>query len=765
MNTQSLVNRIESQNLPQWNAGAPGYIGMESGGHGGDTPRGSLHLAMAFRRYWWIVLLIWAVIAVPLMLVIFEKVKPKYQPVGLVNVAPTQTSLVNNTDTVTPFYTEYLHTQADLMKSPIVLQRATEDPRLKNFAWFRELPDQVGYLQDHLEVSAGGYGGSQNINVSMTHEDAEAATAIVDAVIDAYFFMREDFEVKSTDKNLKILRDLQAQTKKSLDDNQLRLTHLLDDAGGAWSDEDRKVLGEVVSAAKQNIASLQAERLKLQAQLDALTAREAPKEKDFKASINTDADPQIDQWMKQVITLRMKDADLAAHNAVPTHRERVSIREQLATLEPKIEARREEIRDTAWKAQLAGFTLDRDKQIKDMNSMMTALDAQTQSLTKHVNEQEELARTLGNKSQPIGSLREQIVDEKDALKRYTDRIEELENQNRAPGRVTKIGNTVQPKSPKVDARPKFAAAANGAGLLLGLSVMLVLMKLRNRIEHPDDLPEAYQPLVVGTVSNAGASIRGLHGRMNRKILGEEMRLLHANLLPPGRSSRKIMMVTSPTPSNGKTSISSQLAVSLAKSGLDVLLIDADLRKRDLSTMYDVGFRAGLAELLQGRPPELIRPIELLPNLRLMGAGARLDRNPVELFQKREFHESLGLLQEKFDVIIVDTPPALVVADARLIARSCDEVLCVVRMQVSSPKEVNQTLDALSRITGRTPKIIINGVAHRQSYYKYKFTYASDGADDTIDAVDNTGTTPTTTIEAEVAEVAADVGVIDPNEKS
>jgi capsular exopolysaccharide synthesis family protein len=762
MNTQSLVNRIESQNLPQWNAGAPGYIGMESGGHGGETPRGSLHLGMAFRRYWWIVLICWAVIGIPATILIFEKVKPKYQPVGAVNVAPTVPNVVVGQEIVTPFYTEYLHTQADLMKSPIVLQRATEDPRLKNFAWFRELPDQVGYLQDHVEVTAGGYGGSQNINVTMTHEDAEAATAIVDSVIDAYFFMREDFEVKNTDKNLKILRDLQSQTKKSLNDNQLSLNRLLDDAGGAWSDEDRKVLGEVVSTAKQSIAALQAERLKIQSQLDALTTREGPKEEDVKASVNTDIDPQIDQWMKQAIALRLKDADLAAHNAVPTHRERVSIRDELATLEPKIEARRKEIRDNAWKAQLANFTLDRDKQVKDMNSTIAAMDAQIASLTKHVTEQEDLARTLGNKSQPIGSLREQITDEKDALKRYTDRIEELENQNRAPGRVTKVGNTVQPKSPKVDGRPKYAAAANGAGLLLGLGVMLVLMKLRNRIEHPDDLPEAYQPLVVGTVSHAGASVRGLHGRMNRKILGEEMRLLHANLLPPGRSSRKIMMVTSPTPSNGKTSISSQLAVSLAKSGLDVLLIDADLRKRDLSTMYDVGFRPGLAELLQGRPPELIRPIELLPNLRLMGAGARLDRNPVELFQKREFHESLGLLQEKFDVIIVDTPPALVVADARLIARSCDEVLCVVRMQVSSPKEVNQTLDALSRITGRTPKIIINGVAHRQSYYKYKFTYASDGADDTVD---NTGTTPTTTVEAETAEVAADVGVIDPGEKS
>ncbi len=196
-----------------------------------------------------------------------------------------------------------------------------------------------------------------------------------------------------------------------------------------------------------------------------------------------------------------------------------------------------------------------------------------------------------------------------------------------------------------------------------------------------------------------------------------------------------MMVTSPTPSNGKTSIASQLALSLAKSGLDVLLIDADLRKRDLSTMFDVGFRPGLADLLQGNPPELIRPVELLPNLRLMGAGSRLERNPVELFQRKHFHESLALLQEKFDCMVVDTPPTLVVADARLIAASCDEVLCVVRAQVSSPKEVDQTIEALTRITGKAPKIIVNGVAHRQSYYKYKYSYTTEVAEETETVAD------------------------------
>jgi capsular exopolysaccharide synthesis family protein len=281
-------------------------------------------------------------------------------------------------------------------------------------------------------------------------------------------------------------------------------------------------------------------------------------------------------------------------------------------------------------------------------------------------------------------------------------------------------------TPKVDKRARMAGAGVGAGLMLAVGTLLVIAKLRNRISDPEDLPDHMQQLVVGTVSNA-ALARGSHNAMRRKILSEEMRLVHANLLPPGKHERRIIMVTSPTPGNGKTSISSHLALSLAKSGLEVLLIDADMRKRDLSVMFDtgLGFRPGLAELLQGGTPELIKPVELLPNFKVMGAGGKLERNPAELFQRQHLREILDRLSEKYDVIIVDTPPTLVVADARLIARSCDEVICVVRAEVSSQKEINQTLDALSRVRGEMPKVIVNGVEHRSSYYKHKFAY-TDG---------------------------------------
>jgi capsular exopolysaccharide synthesis family protein len=741
MNTTSLVSRIDTNALPQWGAASPGYIAMNSGGGSGAgndaaQNRAGSQFRMVFRRYWWIAALAWAIIAIPATIIIFKIVKPEYLAVGYVNVAPVVVNPVSGSEATNPFYTEYLRTQAELMKNPFVLQRAAEDVRLRSYPWFRQLSDQVGYLADHVEVSPGG--ATQNISVMMTHPDAAAATAIVDSVIDAYFRTQGELDDQNMAKSLNLLKQLQATTDKSLKDAQDKLARLTSDGNMVWSEQDQKVLVDVISNAKETLGKLEGDQLNLQSQLDDLKIRKIPNQALYMAAVPTDTDPQIVQWVQEQIRTQVADNVLASKHATLEHPDRIEFRKQLKVLDGKIADRRKQIQQQAWDAYSANFSLDQAKKVNDLSADLAAVNQQIASLQKRIDSQEASAKDLGAKSQPILALKEQITDSKEALKRYNDRIEEIENLNRAPGRVTALGPTVQPKTPKVDKRKNYIATANGLGLMLGLGVLVLMMKLRDKIDNAEDLRDMYQPLIVGTVSHAGISARGMPGRIGRKILGEEMRLLHANLLPPGRGERRVMMITSPTPSNGKTSIASQLALSLAKSGLEVLLIDADLRKRDLSTMFDVGFRPGLADLLQGITPELIRPVELLPNLRLMGAGSRLERNPVELFQRQHFHESLALLHDHFDCIVVDTPPTLVVADARLIAQSCDEILCVVRAQVSSPKEVDQTIDALTRITGKSPKIIVNGVTHRQSYYKYKFAYTDGVAEEQTVTADAMG---------------------------
>jgi capsular exopolysaccharide synthesis family protein len=705
---------------------------------GQDAARQASRLSTAFRRYWWVPVLIWALIGIPATVAIYKSIQPQFVASGTIEVQPYRVDLFSGNEKVTPFYIEYLRTQADLMKDSGVLQMAAKKSQVMQFAWFRELPDQVGYLQKNVVVET--VPATQNIRISVTHNDANAAKAIVAAVMDAYMEDNKERQDKANRESLKQLTDLRDAQKTALEGEPLPdgrpgvgglqgdLKKLLKEKDSSWSDDARKVAADVLTASKTFLQELEKNKFAVVAQLQALKEKKPPEQQLFMDSVATDNDPKIQMWNKQLIDAAQQDSVLETKfKATPRHPERAALKRQMESLNGQIAARRKEMHENAWKTYTAETTLKDQIKQETLESDLAAVNKQIETLTARIETTEVAARDLGDKSQMIASLREQIAEAKEELKRYNMRVEEIERQNSPLGKLEPHPPGL-PLTPTVDKRPKLALAANGMGFLIGMGVLVLLMKLRDKIDFAEDLPNTFQPLVVGTVSHAGSAARGIEGRMSKKILGEEMRLLHANLLPPGPMQRRIMMITSPTPSNGKTSIASQLALSLAKSGLEVLLIDADLRKRDLSTMFDVGFRPGLADLLQGRTPELIRPVELLPNLRLMGAGTKLDRNPVELFQRRHFHENLNMLQEKFDCIVVDTPPTLIVADSRLIARSADEVLCVVRAQVTSPKEINQTIDALQRITGKTPKIILNGVAHKQNYYKYKYSYTSDAED-------------------------------------
>lgn len=724
MNNAALVSRPDPSKLPQWSPASPGYLGLENG-----QPRNvqAVKFASAAKKYWWLVLLCWALVGVPISIWVYQAVKPQFTAVGTINVAPTTPNVVTGQEAATAFYSEFVRTQAELIRSPFVLQQAARDVRLTRHEHFRSQADQEGYLAKSIDASP--VASAQTINVVMTHEQPAFAKDVVDSVIDAYLGQRKALDDFGSLESLRILRGLRDTTIKSLEGLQNNLNTLTADGSNVWSDEARKIIADTGGALRVTLAKLEVDRAQLAATLDNLKNRPNAEEGKFRATVNPDVDGQIEKWSAERIRLQMQDNVLESKRATPNHPDRIEIRAQLKTLDGKIAARKKELQDNAWAFYQANADLDKSRRITDASADLKALEQQIAAMRTRLEESDRQARDLGNKMQPILNLREQIADAKEALKRYNDRIEVIENQNQAQGRVTALGPTVEPKTPSVDKRPRYALAANAAGIMVGLLALFLLATLNNRIATSEDLPEPMQPLVVGTVSNSGGtSTSGAH-KIRRKILGEEMRLVHANLLPPGSHVRRIMMVTSPTPGNGKTSIADQLATSLAKSGMEVLLIDGDLRKRDLSTRFDVGFRPGLTELLQGKQPELIQPLELLPNLRLMGAGGRFDRNPVELFQRKHIRECLDQLKDKFDCIVIDTPPTLVVADARLMASSCDEILCVVRANMTSQKDIQQTIEALTRMTGKTPKIIMNGVEHHHSYYKYKFAYTTPGERD------------------------------------
>ncbi|MBQ8360293.1 MAG: CpsD/CapB family tyrosine-protein kinase [Oscillospiraceae bacterium] len=183
---------------------------------------------------------------------------------------------------------------------------------------------------------------------------------------------------------------------------------------------------------------------------------------------------------------------------------------------------------------------------------------------------------------------------------------------------------------------------------------------------------------------------------------------------------KKLCVTSGAAGEGKSITLVNLAISIAEAGDKVLLIDADLRRPALARLLVEKATPGLSEVLAGMEDwdESIRK-NMYPNLDILFSG-ETPPNPSELLGSERMQKLIDTMSQRYDYILVDTPPVNVVSDACIVANLLDGVLMLVRKDRSRKDDIKRAVDSL-RLTGAKPLgFVLNGVAleHGRSYGYY-----------------------------------------------
>jgi capsular exopolysaccharide synthesis family protein len=186
---------------------------------------------------------------------------------------------------------------------------------------------------------------------------------------------------------------------------------------------------------------------------------------------------------------------------------------------------------------------------------------------------------------------------------------------------------------------------------------------------------------------------------------------------------KAIVVTSPSPGDGKSTVASNLAIALAQADQRVLLVDADLRKPTQHLIFEASPARGLGSVLSDRRPveEAIIP-GVLDSLDLLPCGP-LPSNPVELLNNGFFAEVLDKLRERYDRIIIDSPPVMPVADARVIAALGDATILVLRAERSTRRIGLAARNELWRVRASRIGVVVNGVpVRKQGHYGGGYGY-------------------------------------------
>jgi len=299
----------------------------------------------------------------------------------------------------------------------------------------------------------------------------------------------------------------------------------------------------------------------------------------------------------------------------------------------------------------------------------------------------------------------------------------------------------------VGPHPSRTAALYGFAALLLLSGALFAFEYFNDLPRtPAEIEDVVGAPILGTVqrfnSGRGASQLVTASRP-RSPMAESYRLIRTNIQftnidnPP-----RTVVVTSALPAEGKSTTAGNLAEVFAQSGLSVTLIDADMRRPSLHKIFDMdGRRNGLTSLLVGNQINGSAPaVTAQPNLRMVPAGP-IPPNPADLLGSHRMQSLIRHFREQSDLVVIDTPPALAVADAAILSTMVDGVILVCDPNKTKRRDLRHAREAIEAVGGKILGLVVNRLNPRGGMYYYYGNYNYNYGSVTDDGVSSVASAP------------------------
>lgn len=204
------------------------------------------------------------------------------------------------------------------------------------------------------------------------------------------------------------------------------------------------------------------------------------------------------------------------------------------------------------------------------------------------------------------------------------------------------------------------------------------------------------------------------------VIAESFRTLKTNIQYSSLDKKyKVIVVTSANPSEGKTFVSSNLALTLSEGNKKVVLIDCDFRKPNIHRRFKISNSMGLSEILVGEYIEALSIKKYNDNLDIITSGY-MTPNPSEALVSEKMSNFLEELRNKYDYIILDTPPILFVSDSQGLAAKADGTILVARSEKTKKNEIKEAYIRLKNINATVIGTVLNGVKLENKKYSYKY---------------------------------------------
>lgn len=670
---------------------------------------------------------------------------------------------------------DVLSTHIQLMTSRRILKAAIDKHDLVKLGSVEEVVENGGsplvYIAKQLNVGKGGDGVARDAHILKASYDDPSpvdCAIVLRAIFDEYeSYLKEHFEGTST-QAVDLLTKLATETGKEVQDAERQLAQRLSGSEIMWDGEKtRNIHKERLEKIEVDLHALTETEAETASRLTVITqfleSHDPSTVSDFDrlallsekevarlklmyevtrgdvASEAFQAEQPIRQATAQAeynefLQLVMKEKKLREKFG-DGHPQVVSLGEQIAMMRQFIDSNSAKIR--------ASETRERMKPAEMLQTYVGLLENDLAGLSQQrsvlqTRSQEELAKAkeLEQVEMQAESLRREVLRRQQVFEDTQNTLKEINFVRDYAGFSTDvIGDAEAQEKPSWPLPAIVFALGVFAGGLLGFGMALLADLMDTTFVDPDDVQRTLGAPVLAHVPRfdpikrkkrdspllVDSSIRVYH--QPRTPAAEVFRVLRTGLLVEARKHKhQVIQVTSPLPGDGKSTTSVNLAMSFAQTGKRTLIVDADLRKPRVARLLHLEGETGVTEVLMDQcDPSDVVQTTVNENLFAVSAGA-IPPNPSELLQSERFGQLLNVWRDKFDFIIVDTPPVLAVSDAAVVSEEMDNVLLAVRIIKNGRKAALRSADILRRSGGDVGAIIVNGYQTTEKSYGYTAGY-------------------------------------------
>ncbi|MGV3625167.1 MAG: GumC family protein [Archangium sp.] len=630
---------------------------------------------------------------------------------------------------------EYLETQYKIITSRAVSQRVVEKLGLATDAEFLRLTkvdekkraeimarmDAVAMVQGKIKVEP--VKDSRVSLIKIEDSDPTRAALLANEVAQAYIDEGMSQKLKLTENASKWLDERREGLSDSARASELALYNYRKQADVlATSIDDRaSMVSEKLQETNKALTDVQLKIAGLKARVSAIRNVQALQGADDR--LWAEALPaarenlQLNKYKDRVLSLRVECADLSTRY-LDEHPKLLECREKLASAEKE------------FARELSNLVISSEAELRE-----------AQEKEKNLKSLFEQARAEAFEVEKKKLELDQLKSEADSNKRQYDvvfkRLKDIELSGMLRTSNVRVLDAARPSMGPIRPNvPQGILMGVIGGLVLGLGLALLLELLDSSVTSQSDIEERLGLTFLGfvpSIPDAEKGARDLHiHREPKSLIAECTRAIRTNLLfmSPDKPFKRIV-VTSSGPQEGKSTTAINLGITMAQSGSRVLIIDTDMRRPRLHKAFGVSNEVGVSSLIVGESKldDAIKSTDV-PGLFVLPCGP-VPPNPAELLHAQSFNDLLSKVSDRYDRVILDTPPVGAVADAVVLSTQVDGVVVVLKSGQTNRDVAKRTVRALKDVKANIYGAVLNDVdlkggKYGDYYYGYAYRYYGEG---------------------------------------